>query len=75
MEKDETIIAEWPKGVELIRLISSRFEGVTVLNLRIFYQAKDGAWRPTKKGMSLSFDRWRQIMPEIVKLLEPVKGG
>ena len=46
---------------EQIQVALSRYKGKTYVDLRIYYKASDGEYRPTKKGITVSPD----LLPEL----------
>ncbi len=60
----EKIAYEFDKGGdELIRATISDFAGKQRADLRVYFQTDDGAWHPTKRGVSVTTD----LMPELKK--------
>ena len=59
-------------GGEKIKVGVKKYRGHDVLSVRKWYlNAYEGKWFPTMKGITLSANRWREILPELVRLLEP----
>jgi Transcriptional Coactivator p15 (PC4) len=52
---ESCIVAVLPRPTpnEHIRLTLSDFRGITMASLRIWFQAQDGTWLPSKKGVTL----------------------
>ena len=50
----------------------STFKGKTYVDLRIYYKASDGEYRPTKKGVTLSPDLLPELGEAIRKLIDRV---
>lgn len=38
-----------------------KFKGKSLMDIRELYMADDDEWRPTKKGISLSIDQYKQL--------------
>ena len=59
-------IFEIPKNSrEMIRVAREDFKGHDIINLRVFYDAGEGEYRPTKKGVAFS----AALLPEVLKAL------
>jgi hypothetical protein len=52
---------EVEKGNELIRVQWRVFHGKTYLDARVFYEDDEGAWKPTKKGLSVNPETARRV--------------
>lgn len=46
---------------ERIRIARSEFKGKELIDIRQYYQAEDGEWRPTKKGINLTFEKFEEL--------------
>jgi hypothetical protein len=55
----EKLIAK--NATERVRVAVSEFHGAHYVDTRIHYQADDGEWRPTKKGLTLKPDLAREV--------------
>ncbi len=53
---------------ERVRVAINEFSGKNLLDIRSYYQAEDGEWRPTKKGVSLSVDKLEELQNSLSKL-------
>lgn len=53
-------------ALERIRIEKGEYKGNDVITMWVFYQAKDGQWRPTKKGLSFA----SKILPDLVKAMQ-----
>ncbi len=62
---------------EIIRIEVSEFEGKELINLRIWYQAIDGrgdvVYKPTKKGVALTIDKYEELREGIEKIGQYIK--
>ena len=58
MEKQ---IAEFEKGEDIVRVALTEFRKRQYIEIRTYYMADDGEWRPTKKGITLSPDLMREV--------------
>ena len=57
---------------EKLRIGVRKYRGVEILSVRKWYlNAHEKKWFPTQHGLNLSCKRWREILPELVRLLEP----
>lgn len=53
---------------EELRVTVSEYQGHKFINLRVFFQSKDGQWLPSKKGLGLK-------KKEIAGLIEALRKG
>ncbi len=62
-EMEPKILAEGPCGAKLLRLTEKRWQGLKVLDLRLFWWHESaGEWRPAKQGVQLSVENWRAVI-------------
>ena len=57
---------------EQVQVSLSKYKGKTYVDLRIYYKASDGEYRPTKKGITMSPDLLPELGEAIRKLTEKV---
>lgn len=69
----QKIIAEFDKGEDQVRVSLSEFHGRQYVDVRIFYMADDGEWKPTKKGITLNPDLMHDVHEAIAKGLEALE--
>ena len=59
-------IAEIQKNAnEIIRIEAQHFQGYQLVQLRVWYEAQDGALRPTKKGIAFQ----AALLPDVIGAL------
>jgi hypothetical protein len=58
MEKQ---IAQIEKGEDVIRVAITEFRKRQYIEIRTYYMADDGEWKPTKKGVTLSPDLMKEV--------------
>ncbi|MFB3906485.1 MAG: transcriptional coactivator p15/PC4 family protein [Acidobacteriota bacterium] len=64
-------IAEMEKGWnEKIVFGLSEFKGKKYADLRIYFEDDEGEWKPTKKGVTVSLDRFWEFKENLQKLEE-----
>ena len=64
-------IAEMEKGWnEKIVFGLSEFKGKKYADIRIYYEDDEGEWKPTKKGVTVSLDRFYEFRENLQKLEE-----
>lgn len=51
---------------EEIRVTIQNYQGTDIIDLRTYWQNKEGNWIPTKKGISLTF----YVIEDVIKLLQ-----
>ena len=61
---DRVVIAEWPKGTEVVRVILCTYRGDLRLDIRQWFRKK-GKLRPGTKGISISPRRLRKLAKAI----------
>lgn len=59
---------------EMLVIRTSTVRGYHRLDVRTDYRDKEGVYRPTRKGLCLSPDQWRQIIPEIQAAMIGIEG-
>ena len=73
MADDKELVHSFDKSsTEQVQVSLSTFKGKTYVDLRIYYKASDGEYRPTKKGVTLSPDLLPELGEAIRKLIEKV---
>jgi len=69
----DEVIAQFEKNAtEVIRLSLTEYRGRKLVDVRVYYSDDEGQYRPTKKGVSLSVDRYvdfKRAMLALEKLL------
>ena len=64
------ILAETGKNLkELVRLERTEYKGHQLLSIRAYYQAADGEWKPTAKGITMKAESWQGIVPALMLAL------
>jgi hypothetical protein len=61
-------------ATEQVQVSLSKYKGKTYVDLRIYYRASDGEYRPTKKGITVSPAQLPELGEAIRKLIEKVGG-
>ncbi|HXK59562.1 MAG TPA: transcriptional coactivator p15/PC4 family protein [Acidobacteriota bacterium] len=62
-------VAEMEKGWnEKIVFGLSEFKGKKYADLRIYYEDDEGEWKPTKKGITVSLERYWEFKENLQKL-------
>ncbi len=67
MEKN---YAEIEKGEDLVRVSLTEFKGRQYVEIRTYYMADDGEWKPTRKGITLAPDLMKQVSDALNTALE-----
>ena len=72
-EKSPTIpVIEIRKNsTEVIRIEWDEYQGVELLHVRVWYDDGTGDHKPSRKGLSLRAETWREILPPIQEALGP----
>ncbi len=64
-------IAEMEKGpTEKIFFNLSEYKGKKYADIRIYYEDDEGEWKPTKKGITLTLDRFSEFKDKLGALEE-----
>ena len=58
MEKQ---IAQFEKGEDIVRVGLTEFRKRQYIEIRTYYMAEDGEWKPTKKGITLNPDLMKEV--------------
>lgn len=72
------IVREWSKKGELARVTVDQYKGAATVNLRLWYQDKQGEWKPGPKGFVVGAAAWPEIAAEVNEVLARLgllKGG
>ena len=73
MADEKELVHSFDKSpTEQIQVSLSEYKGKTYVDLRIYYKANDGEYRPTKKGITLSPDLLPELGEAVRKLIEKV---
>ena len=73
MADEKELVHSFDKSsTEQIQVSLSTFKGKTYVDLRIYYKASDGDYRPTKKGITFSPDLLPELGEAMRKLIEKV---
>ncbi len=62
----ETIWETLKNSRDLIRVSVGEFKGSSICDLRIWYQAEPGLWKPSPRGLTFSI----ALLPEIIEALK-----
>lgn len=60
-------------ATERLRVSQESYKGKDYLDIRIYYQDDAGEWKPTKKGVTVSPDRFEEFAQIIQKAAEELK--
>ena len=64
-------VAEMEKGPnEKIFFSLSEYKGKKYADIRIYFEDDEGEWKPTKKGITLSLDRFAEFKDNVGALEE-----
>ena len=53
-------------SLERIRIQRSEYKGHELIDIRVYYEAENGEWKPTKKGITFKVE----LIDEIISALE-----
>ncbi len=72
-EGTEIVIGEVKKNSrDIIRVSIKDYKGSRNIDQRVYYQAKDGSWKPTPKGISISPTHCLRIIALIKEALDQI---
>ncbi len=71
MEKQ---IAQLEKGEDIVRVALTEFRKRQYIEIRTYYMAEDGEWKPTRKGITLNPDLMREVHQALGKALEELES-
>ena len=73
MADEKELVHSFDKSpTEQVQVSLSAFKSKTYVDLRIYYKASGGEYRPTKKGITFSPDLLPELEEAIRKLIEKV---
>ena len=76
VEKKETVylipISETARAKKQVQV--STFKGKPRVDIREYYMAEDGEWKPTKKGISLDLEQWTKLQELIPMINEATES-
>ncbi|UCG77429.1 MAG: transcriptional coactivator p15/PC4 family protein [Nitrospirota bacterium] len=59
---------------ERLRISTENFKGRDYIDVRIYYEADDGEWKPTKKGVTIAPDKAGEVSELIAKAGQELAG-
>ncbi|PIE53020.1 transcriptional regulator [Candidatus Fermentibacteria bacterium] len=71
MEKQ---IAQLEKGEDIVRVALTEFRKRQYIEIRTYYMADDGEWKPTRKGITLNPDLMREVHQALGKALKELES-
>ena len=54
-------IAQFEKGENVVRVALTEFRKKQYIEVRTYYMADDGEWKPTRKGITLDQDLMKEV--------------
>jgi hypothetical protein len=65
---DEVLVRSIEKGLgSRIHIRLSKFRDRDYLDIRNFYEAEDGEWKPTRKGIAVPVDLYDDVMKALTE--------
>jgi len=52
-----------------VQIEQSEYHGQIYVDIRLFYLDKQGEYKPTRKGLTLTIDKWQEIIQELAREL------
>jgi hypothetical protein len=72
-DRMEKQIAQFEKGEDVVRVALTEFRKRQYIEVRTYYMAEDGEWRPTKKGITLNPDLMKEVHTAVGNALEELE--
>ena len=66
-------IAQFEKGEDVVRVALTEFRKRQYIEVRTYYMADDGEWKPTRKGITLKPDLMKEVHQALGKALEEME--
>ncbi|WP_333641788.1 transcriptional coactivator p15/PC4 family protein [Mesotoga prima] len=57
-------------SLEKIRIQRTNYKGKDLLDIRVFYEAENGEWKPTKKGITVKVALTEKLLDGITKEMQ-----
>lgn len=73
-EYDGTLVGQITKRDEAVVVGLREFQGAEYIDIRTYYEADSGAWRPTKKGVTVPLRAYTEFA-EILAQLDGAIGS
>ena len=75
MAEERELVYSFDKSpTEQVQVSLSTYKGKTYGDLRIYYKASDGEYRPTKKGITVSSAQLPELGEAVRRLIEKAGG-
>lgn len=75
-ESEDVIVHSFPKSEdEEVRIGLQKYKGRYYIDLRVWFQDETGTFKPSKKGISVSVERFPELRKGLEKLLEGLSEG
>lgn len=72
----EKVVAEFPKNQqEKVVIGLTQFNRKDLFYLRVFFKDKEGSWHPTRKGVTLSVNCWKDFQDAFSRLKKAIEAG
>lgn len=68
-------IAQIEKGEDVVRVALTEFRKRQYVEIRTYYMADDGEWKPTRKGITLNPDLMKEVYQALGKALADVENA
>ncbi|MFG1189501.1 transcriptional coactivator p15/PC4 family protein [Xanthobacter flavus] len=69
-------VAEWPKnGKETLRVQLTEYQGRPIIDLRVWYEGRDGELRPSRSGLTCSTSHVERLADALAEALSQLKAA
>ncbi|MCD4708441.1 MAG: transcriptional coactivator p15/PC4 family protein [Candidatus Sabulitectum sp.] len=67
-------IAQIEKGEDIVRVALTEFRKRQYIEIRTYYMADDGEWKPTRKGITLNPDLMKEVHQALGEALKQIEN-
>lgn len=72
----EIVVAAWPKNSrETLRVRLDSYQGTPVIDLRVWYDGKDGGLKPGRGGLTIALRHLPQLADTMAKALATARAS
>lgn len=69
----EKLITQIEKGEDVVRIALTEFRKRQYIEIRTYYMADEGDWKPTRKGITLDPDLMKEVYQALGKALKEIE--
>jgi transcriptional coactivator p15 (PC4) len=72
---DRELAAFRKNDKEQVKVILSDFKGMRILNIRVYFLSKEGAWLPSKKGLAFAVEKLPILLAALHQAAQLIDGN